>query len=149
MAKLFAPNKQEVKRYLEFAIEVSGLKDRLEQKIKTYSKGMTRKLLLARTIMSKPQLAILDEPTSGLDIINSHEVREMIKNLAREGMSVILSSHNMLETEFLSDQIGLIAQGEILEIGTSKELKEKYSAANLEQVFLKATKQKNHQTASA
>ncbi len=61
---------------------------------------MVRKLLLARALMTKPALVILDEPTSGLDVINSLEVREIIKRFAREGIAVLLSSHNMLEIEY-------------------------------------------------
>jgi ABC-2 type transport system ATP-binding protein len=99
---------------------------------------MVRKLLLARALMTKPALVILDEPTSGLDVINSLEVREIIKKFAHEGISVLLSSHNMLEIEFLSDRVALIDKGLILDAGTSQGLKDKYQAANLEVVFRSA-----------
>jgi ABC-2 type transport system ATP-binding protein len=82
-----------------------------------------------------PELAILDEPTSGLDVINSLEIREIIRGFVKEGISVLLSSHNMLEIEFLSDRVAIIDSGEILEIGSPEELKEKYSVRNLEEVF--------------
>ena len=96
---------------------------------------MTRKLLLARTIMPKPKIAILDEPTSGLDIINALEIRRMIKELAADGMSFLLSSHNMLEIEYVSDRVGIIANGHLLVTGRPAELLERYSAQNLEEVF--------------
>jgi ABC-2 type transport system ATP-binding protein len=96
---------------------------------------MARKLLLARAIMPLPALAILDEPTSGLDIINALEIRRMIRKLASEGMSFLLSSHNMLEIEYVSDRVGIIAKGELLEVGKPAELIEKYGAQNLEEVF--------------
>ncbi len=137
MASIFTNDKAQQKEFLDYAIRITGLGDRLKDKAKTFSKGMTRKLLLARTVMSRPKLAILDEPTSGLDVINAFEIRKIIKELAKEGMSVLLSSHNMLEIEFLSDRIGIIHKGEILAIGTPQELKEKYSADNLEEVFVK------------
>jgi ABC-2 type transport system ATP-binding protein len=136
MASLYAPNRREQDRFVEFAEEITGLKDRLKDKVKTYSKGMTRKLLLARTIMSKPRLAILDEPTSGLDILNALDIRRTVRNLAKEGMAVLLSSHNMLEIEFLSDRVGMIYGGNLLETGTPEELKEKHKAGNLEEVFV-------------
>jgi len=85
--------------------------------------------------MTRPALAILDEPTSGLDVINSLEVREIIKRFAREGVSVLLSSHNMLEVEFLSDRVALIDRGQILDGGSPQQLKDKYQAPNLEIVF--------------
>lgn len=135
MASFYAESPKDVDTYLERAMGIIGFKDRLKDKVGTYSKGMTRKLLLARALMTKPKLAILDEPTSGLDIINSLEIREVIRGFVNEGVSVLLSSHNMLEIEFLSDRVAIIDKGQILEMGRSEELKEKYSAQNLEEVF--------------
>jgi len=138
MARFYASNESEARLFVERAIGISGLGERLKDKAGTYSKGMTRKLLLARALMTKPALAILDEPTSGLDVINSLEVREMIKGFTKEGVSVLLSSHNMLEVEFLSDRVALIDRGVILDSGTPRALKEKYQADNLEIVFRRA-----------
>ncbi|MGB9892773.1 MAG: ABC transporter ATP-binding protein [Candidatus Saccharicenans sp.] len=138
MAKFYASDEEELKLFVERAVAISGLGERLKDKAGTYSKGMIRKLLLARALMTKPALAILDEPTSGLDVINSLEVREMIKGFTKEGVSVLLSSHNMLEVEFLSDRVALIDQGVILDTGTPQALKEKYQATNLEIVFRRA-----------
>src|SRR5207253_7592144 len=104
----------------ERGIKLADLGDRLKDKASTYSKGMTRKLLLARTVMSQPTLAILDEPTSGLDITNGMAIRTTIRQLANEGMAVLLSSHNMLEIEFLSDRVGLIANGKLHDVGTAE-----------------------------
>lgn len=137
MAAMFTDDRHRQMKAVEFGREITGLKDRLRDKVKTYSKGMTRKLLLARTVMSRPRLAILDEPTSGLDVINALEIRKIIKELAMEGMTVLLSSHNMLEIDFLSDRVGIIEQGRLMEIGTSRELQNKYGAKNLEEVFVK------------
>ena len=140
MASLYAKDKKELHEFVERGEEISCLKDRLKDKISTYSKGMSRKILLARTVMINPTLAILDEPTSGLDIINAMEIRQIIRNLAEKGMAVLLSSHNMLEIEYLSENIAIIDKGIIHETGTSKKLKEKYNATNLEEVFTKAVK---------
>lgn len=138
MARFYAGSAAEEREFLDRARNITGLGTRLQEKVGTYSKGMVRKLLLARALMTKPALTILDEPTSGLDVINSLEVREIIKKYAREGISVLLSSHNMLEIEFLSDRVALIDQGRILDQGTSAQLKEKYQATNLEVVFRSA-----------
>jgi ABC-2 type transport system ATP-binding protein len=137
MAAIYTDDRAKQKEYLKFAEEICGLGKRLKDKIKTYSKGMTRKLLLARTVMSRPKLAILDEPTSGLDVINAFEIRNIIKKLASEGMAVLLSSHNMLEIEYLSHRVALIDKGEIKAVGTPQELKTQYRAQNLEEVFVK------------
>ncbi|MFA5062162.1 MAG: ABC transporter ATP-binding protein [Patescibacteria group bacterium] len=137
MAAIYTDDTKKQKEFMELGTQIADLKNRLKDKIKTYSKGMTRKLLLARTVMNRPKLAILDEPTSGLDIVNGLEIRKTIRQMAGQGMSVLLSSHNMLEIEFLSDRVGIIAQGQLMEIGTPSELKAKYGAANLEEVFMK------------
>ncbi|MGC8971753.1 MAG: ABC transporter ATP-binding protein [bacterium] len=135
MASFYARDDKEVEEFIKRGEEIADLGERLKDKVGTYSKGMVRKLLLARALMIKPKLAILDEPTSGLDVINSLEVREIIKRFAKEGVSVLLSSHNMLEIEFLSDRVSIIDSGRILETGTPQELKDKYSSRNLEEVF--------------
>jgi ABC-2 type transport system ATP-binding protein len=140
MAAIYTDDSQKQKEFVEFAREISGLKDRLRNKVNTYSKGMTRKLLLARTVMPRPKLAILDEPTSGLDVINAFEVRKIVKTLAAQGMAVLLSSHNMLEVEFLSHRVGIIDQGKIHDIGEPEQLKQEHNAKNLEEVFITLTK---------
>jgi ABC-2 type transport system ATP-binding protein len=115
---------------------IAGLGDRLPDKIGSYSRGMTRKLVLARALMTRPRLAILDEPTSGLDVLNAIEVRDQVRKFAAEGMSVLLSSHNMLEVEYVSDRVGLISQGELRAVGTPVEIKERFGVANLEEAFV-------------
>lgn len=136
MAGLFSTDIDEINRYVERAEKMCGLGDRLKSKIGTYSRGMIRRLLLSRAVMTKPALAILDEPTSGLDVLNALEIRKMIKDLAKdEGMSFLLSSHNMLEIEFVSDRVGIITKGHLLVTGHTGELKQRYNAKNLEEVF--------------
>lgn len=135
MACLFSTDAKISKQYVDSAVKYCELGDRLQEKIGSYSRGMIRKLLLSRAIMTNPTLAILDEPTSGLDVINALEIRKMIKSLAKDGMSFLISSHNMLEIEFVSDRVGIIANGHLLVTGTCKELKERYNANNLEEVF--------------
>ncbi|MCX5785730.1 MAG: ABC transporter ATP-binding protein [Elusimicrobia bacterium] len=137
MASVFLRDGEKAAAAVRYGAELCGLKDRLKEKIKTYSKGMARKLLLSRAVMIKPKLAILDEPTSGLDIINGYEIRRTIKQLASEGMSFIISSHNMLEIEFLSDRIGMINRGVILACDTPAALKAHFATDNLEEVFIK------------
>ncbi|MGB9749887.1 MAG: ABC transporter ATP-binding protein [Caldisericia bacterium] len=140
MASLYAKNKEEKIKFVESAIEIAKLEDRIKDKISSYSKGMVRKLLLSRSLMFKPKLAILDEPTSGLDVINSIEIREIIKGFTKLGTTVLLSSHNMLEVEFLSDRIALIDKGKILVEGKPEDLKRQFNARNIEEVFIGAVR---------
>ncbi len=136
MASIFTTDRKQADACVQRAMAMCGLGDRLNEKIGTYSRGMIRKLLLSRAVMTRPKLAILDEPTSGLDVINALEIRKMILQLARdEGMSFLLSSHNMLEIEYVSDRVGIISGGHLMVTGKSEELKTRYGAANLEEVF--------------
>jgi ABC-2 type transport system ATP-binding protein len=140
MAGFYAKSDGVKSRFVDTGVEIADLGDRLKNKVSTYSKGMTRKILLARSLMIMPKLAILDEPTVGLDVINSIEIRKIIKDFVKKGVTVLLSSHNMLEVEFLSDRVALIDKGKILEIGKPKELKEKFHAQNLEEVFMEVVR---------
>jgi ABC-2 type transport system ATP-binding protein len=138
IAKLYSHRETSIEKIIEEGIKISGLGERLKEKIKSYSKGMLRRLLVARTLMVNPVLAILDEPTSGLDVVNAIQVRNSIKIYAKEkNVTVLMSSHNMLEVEYLCDRVGIIYKGKMLAIGEPKELKESYEAQNLEEVFVK------------
>ena len=121
-------------------IEIADLGERIDSKIDTYSKGMSRRLLIARAVMSSPKLAILDEVTSGLDVINAYEIRELIRKLADEGITIIMSSHNMFEVDMVCDRVGMVDQGNLIEVGTPAELKAKYGKETLEEVFVTAVK---------
>lgn len=121
---------------LTYGVELSGLGPRLHDLTRTYSKGMKRRLLLAAVLMRKPKVALLDEPTAGLDVHASLSVRRAIrKYVAETGSSVVVSSHNMLEIEYLCDRVGLIYGGRIVAEGPVEELLEKFRARNLEEVF--------------
>lgn len=140
MASFYARSRDEVGSIVEEGARISGLKERLNDRIKTYSKGMKRRLLVARTLMTRPRLAILDEPTSGLDVFYAHYVRDVIKDYARRhGVTVLLSSHNMLEVQYLCGRVALINSGRIVEEGAPEELFKKYDSSNLEEVFIKVS----------
>jgi len=121
-------------------IALADLGDKIDYRIDTYSKGMMRRLLIARAIMTRPKLAILDEVTSGLDVINAYEIREVIREIAKSGVTVVMSSHNMFEVDMLCDRVGMIDQGNLIEVGSPEELKKKYSKDTLEEVFVTAVK---------
>lgn len=140
MAGFYAKTKVERDTIVEQGRVISDLGDRLNERVKGYSKGMKRRLLIARALMMKPKLAILDEPTSGLDVIQSVNVRNMIKSYAdQEGVSILLSSHNMLEVEYMCHRVALISQGLVVAEGTPEELKTEYGKPNLEEVFMEVT----------
>ena len=121
-------------------MEIADLGDRIDSKVDTYSKGMMRRLLIARAVMPSPKLAILDEVTSGLDVINAYEIRELIRDIAESGVTVVMSSHNMFEVESLCDRVAMMDHGSIILSGTPEELKQKSGSKSLEEVFVKAVK---------
>jgi ABC-2 type transport system ATP-binding protein len=138
IAKFF--NEKNTNEMINRGIEIADLGTRIDDKVDTYSKGMKRRLLVGRALMTEPKLAILDEPTSGLDVINAQEIRKIIKNIANQGTTVLLSSHNMLEVEYLCDRIALIDNGIIIEKGKPKDLMNRYKSNNIEEVFTKVVK---------
>lgn len=136
--KLGHVDEETIKRGVEF----SGLGSRLNDRAGDYSKGMKRRLLLAVTLMTMPKLAILDEPTSGLDVYAAVNVRKIIRRFVEEtGSSVILSSHNMLEVEYLCDRIAFINKGRIIAVGTPDEIKSRFGGKNLEEAFINAVEE--------
>jgi len=138
MARFNSKSRDEIDRIVKEAAEICGLGDRLKDKAKTYSKGMKRRLLVARALMTRPKLAILDEPASGLDVLHAYHIREIIRrNVKENGVTVLLSSHNMLEVEHLCDRVALLNKGKIVAEGKPQELKERFGSANLEEVFAK------------
>ncbi len=139
IANFFASG-AEKEAMVQKGIELADLGDRIDSRIDTYSKGMTRRLLIARAIMSSPKLAILDEVTSGLDVINAFEIREVIRQIADSGVTIVMSSHNMFEVDMVCDRVGMVDQGNLIDVGTPAELKEKYGKETLEEVFVAAVK---------
>lgn len=139
IARFFADG-DERKRMVEKGIALADLGERIDSKVDTYSKGMMRRLLIARAIMPSPKLAIMDEVTSGLDVVNAYEIREIIRGIARDGVTVIMSSHNMFEVDMLCDRVGIINHGDLIGLGTPDELKREYGVDTLEEVFVKAVK---------
>ena len=140
MAEFFDGYGEPVEKIVERGVKLAGLAERIDDRTKEYSKGMKRRLLIARTLMTKPKLAVMDEAASGLDVKHAYYVRGIIRDYVQsKGVTVLLSSHNMLEVEHLCDHVALIDEGKLIEIGTPKDLIAKYEAMNLEEVFILAT----------
>jgi ABC-2 type transport system ATP-binding protein len=140
MASFYAANDDELNSIVVEGSNISGLDNRLKDRVKTYSKGMKRRLLIARALMTRPKLAILDEPTSGLDVFYAHHIRDIIKDYAKKyGVTILLSSHNMLEVQYVCNRVALINNGIAVEEGSPDNLMSKYSSTNLEEVFLKVS----------
>ncbi|MGC8974861.1 MAG: ABC transporter ATP-binding protein [Thermoprotei archaeon] len=129
---------RELGEAIEEAVRIADLGNYLRKPVRTYSKGMKRILAVSTILASKPKLLILDEPTTGLDVERSLYVRDVIRKYnERYGVTVLLSSHNMLEVEYLSHRIGVLYKGRLIAEGTPEQLKKSLNALNLEEVFIK------------
>lgn len=129
---------RELEEAVEEATRIADLGNYLRRPVRTYSKGMKRILAVSTILASKPRLLILDEPTTGLDVERSLYVRDMIRKYNKQyGITVLLSSHNMLEVEYLSHRIGVLYKGKLIAEGTPEQLKKSLNALNLEEVFMK------------
>lgn len=103
-------------------LERVGLADRAHDRVRTFSKGMRQRTAIARAIAHDPQVVIMDEPTSGIDPVAQRQVHELIAGLARDGRTVLMSSHNLDEIQRLCNRIALLAQGRVLLTGDLDEL---------------------------
>lgn len=104
-----------------------GLSDRTNDKVKTLSGGMKRRLQIARALLHKPSILFLDEPTVGLDPQTRRRLWEIIRELNREQkMTMLLTTHYMEEVEYLCDRIGIMDQGQLIESGTLEGLRQKH-----------------------
>jgi len=98
-------------------IELVGLGGAKRRQLREYSKGMSRRLGLAQTLINDPELVLLDEPTSGLDPIGTREMKDLILDLKSQGKTVVLSSHQLADVEDVCDRIAILHLGELKELG--------------------------------
>lgn len=112
------------KAEIERVLDIVNLKDDMNKKVQFFSKGMKQRMHIARALLGNPQLLLLDEPTDGLDVEIATNIRNVVKNLAQSGISILLTSHMMSEVEALSDQIVLLGAGKIHAKGTVEDIVE-------------------------
>jgi ABC-2 type transport system ATP-binding protein len=121
-AKLFELDRSVRKRRIEELLDMVGLSATAHRQIKEYSKGMQRRIGLAQALINDPELLILDEPTTGLDPIARKEIRDILVRLRDEGKTLLISSHELLEVELISDRVGILYQGVLQTCGALEDL---------------------------
>ena len=115
-----------LKRALE-SLDTVELINEKDQKVKNFSKGMKKKLSIAREILHDPRLLYLDEPTANLDVHSTVVIRALLNRLAKQGTSVFCTTHNMEEAEELCHRMAILDQGKIVGVDTPEQFKRKYS----------------------
>jgi len=122
--KMYARTHNGVSRArIDEVVEVVGMQNRINEKVKKYSLGMKQRVGLAQAILHRPGLLILDEPTNGLDPVGIKDLRDLLKRLAHdEGIAVFVSSHLLTEMELMCDRVAIINAGRLLGVKPIQEL---------------------------
>jgi ABC-2 type transport system ATP-binding protein len=98
---------------------------------------MKRKVLVARSLVSEPEIVFLDEPTTGVDTIGARVVRNLLKKLSSEqNRTIILTTHDLNEVAELCDRVGILNEGHLVAVGKPSDIEDQFKAANLEEVFV-------------
>lgn len=114
------------KKVIDEVLKLVGMQEHRKKKVRTFSKGMKQKIMIARALLNDPEVLFLDEPTSGLDPHSARDLKMLIRHLRDTGKTVLLTTHNMEEADFLCDELAIINKGCIVAQGTPKRLKKEY-----------------------
>ena len=119
----------EAKQRIPEALETVGLSDRAKDKVGAYSHGMRQRLGIAAALLRQPRLMLLDEPATGLDPAGMRDMRDLIRGLSAQGMTVLLSSHLLGEVEELCNRVAIVRKGGVAYQGSLAELKRQAGGA--------------------
>jgi len=135
-AGYFGMPKRERRERTTELLETFSLTEKRDERTRTLSGGMKRRLILARAMMHRPRLLILDEPTAGVDVELRLELWHYVQRINEEGTTILLTTHYIEEAEQLCDRVAFINEGRIVGEGTSAELASQYEVDNLEDAYL-------------
>ena len=135
--KMKGLTKTELSQAIHHAVQVVDLSEYLDKTVAGYSGGMKRRLSLAIALLGNPRLLILDEPTVGIDPALRRQVWRELRQLKKNGVGILVTTHVMDEAE-LTDKVGLLLDGRIMAFDSPANLKSSYQVNSIEDVFLKA-----------
>lgn len=138
IADLYQVDDKEFDRLAKEQLAIFSLTDWPNELIESYSHGMKQRLVLAAALIHNPEVIIVDEPTVGLDPMAVTLLKNLLRQLADQGVTIFMSTHSLNVAEDICDRIAVINQGELIRVGTVQELKQSAGTHNkdLEQVFL-------------
>lgn len=116
---------------IDEVLNVVNLKDEKAKKVSALSKGMTQRVMLARTLLHAPDLLFLDEPTSALDPVNTRHIYEGLRALNAKGTTIFLTTHDMEEADLLCDRVAFLDKGQIQLLGEPHRLKKNHSDSTI------------------
>src|SRR6195256_5123465 len=120
--KLCGLRSRRLKERITELLELVGLTSARDQRLGTYSKGMLQRIGLAQALVDEPRLVVLDEPTAGVDPAGSREIRDLIVDLKRRGITVLLSSHLLTQVQEICDRVGILSNGVLVREGRLEDL---------------------------
>jgi len=132
----FGMPKRERRERTKELLDAFSLTEKRNDRTRTLSGGMKRRLILARALMHRPRLLILDEPTAGVDVELRLELWHYVQQINQEGTTILLTTHYLEEAEQLCDRIAFINEGQIVAEGSSGELASRYGVSSLEDAYL-------------
>ncbi len=142
-ADLYGVDEDAFLRKAREKLEMFSLTDRSDELIESYSHGMKQRLVMAAALLHDPEVIIVDEPMVGLDPVAINLVKNLFQRLAKQGVTVFMSTHTLKVAEDVCDRIGIIHKGSLIALGTTEDLKRDAHAveADLEQVFIRLTEE--------
>ncbi|MCY3821559.1 MAG: ATP-binding cassette domain-containing protein [Gammaproteobacteria bacterium] len=135
-ARMQGLRRREAKRAIDTVIERLDIGDLSDRRARGFSHGEGIRVALARSMVHRPQTVILDEPTNGLDVVAARALRDVIRDLRREGRCILFSSHVMQEVAMLCDDLVIISGGRVAISGTPEEIRRGTGSEDLEDAFV-------------
>jgi len=141
MADIYQVDRATARKRIENLLALFELENQANQLIQAYSLGMKRKCAVGGALIHDPRLLVLDEPTSGLDPKSARNIKDVLRELVKRGVTIFMSTHILEIAESLCDRIGIIHQGQLVACGTLAELRSNTtgSTQSLEEIFLTLT----------
>lgn len=129
-AKAYGLSKSERKTRVGECLEMVELTEKHDAFCKSLSRGMTQRVVLAKSLLHSPKVMLLDEPASGMDPVSRVRLREILQGVAKNGVAILLSSHILTELSGVCTQVGIMNHGELLDSGPTNEVVERMSAGH-------------------
>ena len=136
MAKMYGLSGKNISNKAVELLTRLGLKERINDKVKSYSKGMTQRVILGMALINDPEILFLDEPTRGLDVQSTRIMHEIIQDLNQGGNTIFITTHNIQEANQLCNRIAIINKGKIAAIDSPENLKDTFKELQTVEICL-------------